>query len=79
MPIWEVPDPVVLAVSAPRLTAVPVALAQLELVMPDVPVQNVSVSSTDALSWIWLAVLDATVPVSMGVVNVASEYVVMRA
>jgi hypothetical protein len=56
-----------------------VALAQLLLVMPDVPVQNVSVSSTLALTVICAAVLAATVPLSIAVDHELSEYVVTRA
>ena len=73
MPICDVPLPVVLGVIVPSETVEPVALAQLELVIPLVPVQNVSVSSTCADTAIEVDVLAATVPLSIGVVQAASE------
>lgn len=72
-PICERPLFVELGDSEPSATLVPVAPAQLELVMPDVPVQKVRVSSTVAVTVIWLAVLAATVPVSTAVVYAVSE------
>jgi hypothetical protein len=78
-PICDTPLPVDEVVSVPRLTLVPVAPEQLLFVMPDVPVQNVSVSSTVAETDIWLAVLAATVPLSRADEKALSEYVVMRA
>lgn len=73
------PLPVDEVVSAPRFTLVPVAPEQLLLVMPDVPVQKVSVSSTVADTVIWAAVLAATVPLSIALVKLAAEYVVILA
>src|SRR5438445_736124 len=62
----EVPLPVLLVVIVPKAT---VALASVK----------VSVSSTLAVTVIWPAVEAATVPLSMPVVQAASEYVLMRA
>jgi hypothetical protein len=73
IPICDVPLPVVLGVRVPRLTDEPVAPEQLLDVMPDVPVQNVRVSSTCADNWIGVDVLVATVPASIGVDQAASE------
>jgi hypothetical protein len=47
-PICDVAAPVLVVVSVPSPTDVPVAPLQLVEVMPLVPVQNVSVSGTDA-------------------------------
>jgi hypothetical protein len=68
-PIWEVPVPVADDVRVPNATVDPVAPAQLEFVMPEVPVQKTSVSSTDAVKLICAAVLAATAPVSVAPVE----------
>lgn len=78
-PTWDVPMPVLEVVNVPKATLVPVAPAQLLLVMPEVPVQKVRASSTEPLTVIWLAVLAATVPLSIEVVQAESEYVVILA
>lgn len=49
-PICEVPLLTALALRAPKLTLEPVAAAQLDVVMPDVPVQNVRDSLTSAVT-----------------------------
>ncbi len=77
-PICEVPVPVVDGVIVPKATLEPVAPAQLVLVIPEVPVQKVKDSSTEAVTVIWLAVETAIVPVSNGVAQPESEYVVIR-
>jgi len=68
-----VPVLVLLALSVPKATELPVALAQLEEVIPDVPVQKVMDSLTLALRLIAADVLTATTPVSSGVVQAVSE------
>ena len=72
-PSCVVPEPVVELVKVPRLNVVPVAPAQLLLVMPEAPEQKVNVSSTLAETVMAFAVLAATVPVSSAPVNAAAE------
>lgn len=60
--------PVVLVLKVPRDTDVPVAPEQLLDVTPEVPVQNVRVSSTVADTLIRFDVEAATTPVSTAVV-----------
>ncbi len=78
-PSWEKLLAVELALKVPSAMLDPVAPAQLELVIPEVPEQNVRDSSTDAVILISWAVLAATTPVSTAVVQAASENKVIRA